>query len=363
MGESIKKLDNDTYAIHSIIEKLEKIAEAQVYETISLADEHLEEFINAIRNSDYALALERASSVDITLMDEGRLRDFSRQVLSAALSLNDNSDVELEAYGLVIACFERLNIITSIMDDDDVVYSRALLAKAIVLSTRSMTDQENLIYEEIMGRYGDSKKEGLMDALAKSVIFRAMNHTDDSDFQRAIELLNSLIEKLNSFEGRAFRELVGRAEFNKALSIDRCGIREQTFEAYTRLSNLYRDSPDEKLRLYSARGAFNLAAEFRTTGEYTKEVEYYEIALQIVENNQDEASRALRKKSLFARAMALEHINKTQALAAYDEFLTWASPSISEDQPIIAAAEAERLRLIQELSTSEQRLLDSDALG
>jgi hypothetical protein len=162
LSEGAEEVENDIYAIRSVIARLERLKELErTLPPPSRAEELLESFRNAVRQSDHRRAVRIAGSIPIDDLTDAQLRELSSSLADSGPALNDKSDEELSSYDLILLFSRRLEEAGQIDLATKLLSARALPRKGLLLGATNRSEGAIEAYDEVVRRFSDAPEPAL----------------------------------------------------------------------------------------------------------------------------------------------------------------------------------------------------------
>ena len=162
-------ITGDIYFIRSVIDRIEQAntREKELRETAAIG---LESVRDALRRSQYSEAIRQASCIAKDTLNRTELQELMDTMWSAALNVSDDSEVELNAYELVI---QIANILATQNTSEKSLRQRlasALIMKGITLGSLDRGEEEIVAYDEVVKRFGDATEPAIRERVASALV-------------------------------------------------------------------------------------------------------------------------------------------------------------------------------------------------
>ncbi len=162
LGDKPEEVENDVYAIRSVVGRLRKFREQERdLPPRPQAELRLESFRNAVRQSDHRQAIRLAGEIPLGDLKDEELREVSSALANAASALDDNSDEELRSYDLIIATAGRLEELGQYGPAVQMQVAKALVNKGITLGALNRSEDAIGVYDEVVRRFRRRHRAGL----------------------------------------------------------------------------------------------------------------------------------------------------------------------------------------------------------
>jgi tetratricopeptide (TPR) repeat protein len=367
MIDSVVDQDKDIYAIRSVIERLEKLRDAEQGLEKTEIELNLERFRNAVRQSDYLTAVAIAKNLDLEELDPESLREILIALTRVGTAMDDNSEIELLAYNLALQACAVLESIDKTTPQDQANAAKALLNRAITLGSQDKVDETIAAYDQLTSKFQLSVDPHLLKVVASGFFNKGKFLEALERYEEAIEALDSLIalheehspdvleeqasraylrkaaiagqlKKTQDDDIRLYNELLGRFEnsvdlgvnavmakamFNRSFRFGNLKRNEEQLDSYNELIERYGNSHEPEIEIQVLKALLNRSINFGITNQYDKSIEGLdEIIRRAIDSSNPEFS------SRYSRALLIKgnHLGRigdhVASIAAYDAFLT-----------------------------------------
>ncbi len=272
---------------------------------------------NALRRLQHREAVQAASGIAVDAMNPQQAADLLTAMFTAATGLFDNSPEELEAYDLVIAAAGRIGALS---DDQSHTLSMAMVNKGLTLSALNRPEEEIVVYEAIIERFGDTQDSRVREQLAKAMFNRAVTLGQVGRPEEEIAAYDQLVARLAGAVEPTVRRQVATALRNKGVQLGDMGRGPEAIEAFDALLKLYGDASEQAVREQVATAMGNKGYRLGAMGQHEQAIAVYEEIVKRFSGATEPALRRELAQAIYNQGVTLSDMGRRdEAIAAYEE--------------------------------------------
>jgi len=322
LGDKSDELENDVYAIRSVIESLERLKASAGQLPVSKTESRLESFRNAVRQSKQREAIRIAKKIPIGKLTPEQLREVMSALSDAALGLFDNSQDELDSYDLIVAFSERLAALGLTDYSTGFVLARSLFRKGVRLGALHRSEEAIVAYEELLRRFGDATEAALGEWVAKALLNKGVRLSALNRSEEAIEAYKEVLGRFGDATETALREQVANALINKGITLGALNRGEEEIAAYEELLRRFGDATEAAVREQVAKALLNKGARLGALNRSDEAIAAYDGLLGRFGDATEAALRERVAKALLNKGVRLGALNRSEEeITAYEELL------------------------------------------
>jgi tetratricopeptide (TPR) repeat protein len=312
-------------------------------EALRYFDEAAQQYSSASEPKVRVFAAHALSSASETLEDLGRIEDsvaIDNEIIRKFYSVDDPEAEEVLALALGKKGF-KLNQLNRYSEANDVFdrllarfgsetapYIReqvavALINKAIALDAIGNHDDELGVYNTLIKSFGKDKTSAFREKTALALYNKGLTLNSLRRYEEAAATFDEIIDRYRAETVLYLKEYVARALLNKADALNALG-REEFFEEFDELVNLFGSANDEYLRLCVMTALDRKGVALGKTGRYEAAIAAYDEALERAKGIKGEAPpfREEQALALLGKGWSLRKLGRPgEALATYDNII------------------------------------------
>jgi len=385
-----EKSGEDIYTLRDVIRRVELAKEGEAKPSPIEAD--IERVRDAVRRSAYLEALETATRLEPKLTNDAQREMLMESVMSAALSLDDNSEAELGGYNLVLrlttgkagitprgqeraalALYNRGSALGLLKRDEEELQSydellrrfgdttelavhewlaKALFNKGIILGQLDRREEEIQAYDEVVRRFGDAKEPPLQEVVATALFNKGATLGQLNRHEDAIRAYEELSRRFGDATEAVPRESVGRALVNKGTTLGRLDRSEEEIQTYDEVLRRFGDASEPGLRDNVATALVNKGITLGQLHRGEEEIQAYDEVLRRFGDSPEPALREQVAKALLYKGQTLNGLKRPQeAKLFFEEVLRrFEDPPDGAIKQLVEKAKAELKSLAKPIS-------------
>ena len=320
-GDGEIAIEDDVYALNSVIERLEKAAVQQsLLPASSQAEELLESFRNAVRQSKDKDAIDIAARVPRAELSALQAREISSALVDVARSLNDSSEEELSCYDQILLLTRRIEDLSQLEIADEERAAKALVAKGITQGALSRSEEAIAVYDEVMRRFGEGSESALREQVARALVNKGATLDDLNRSEEAITVYDEVVQRFGEDSEAVLREGCARALVNKGITLGARNCSEEEIAVYDEVLRRFGEASEAALREQVAIALVNKGCRLGALNRSEEAIAVYD---EVVRRFGEASEAALREKvamALVNKGVRLGALNRSEeAIAVYDE--------------------------------------------
>jgi tetratricopeptide (TPR) repeat protein len=309
----------DVYSFGSVIERIRR---AKQNEAIQANEQQLEQVRDALRRSKYREAIQQGNEISRGDLDTVQVKELIAAILEAAVGLNDNSTEELDGYDLVVRLSDGLS--DRGVEDPSLGswVARALFNKGCTLDALNRSEEEIVVYDEVIKRFRDAAEPDLREQVANALINKGLTLGALNRSEEEIALYDEVMKRFGEATEPSLRELVAKALYNKAVTLGALNRSEEEIALYDEVMKRFGEATEPSLRELVAKALYNKAVTLGALNRSEEEnVEFDEVVRRFGDATEP-ALRELVAKALVSKGFRLGAIKQSEeAIALYDEVI------------------------------------------
>src|SRR5258708_7190914 len=232
----------DIYTLRDVIRRVELAKEAEKKPT--LIEGEIESVRDAIRRSAYLEALETASRLEAKLSTAAQREMLMESVVSAALGLNDNSEIELGGYELA------LRLMPAKISDPGLQNraALALLNRGFVLNELNRREDAIQTYDQLLRRFGDTAEPALRERVASALLNKGVSLGELKRNEEAAQTYDEVLRRVGDATSPALRKLAAKALVNKGIALSELNRGEDEIQTYDEVLRRFGDATGPVVR-------------------------------------------------------------------------------------------------------------------
>ncbi|WP_306603395.1 tetratricopeptide repeat protein [Azonexus sp.] len=242
--------------------------------------------------------------------------------------------------------------------------AQAIFNQAFTLGQMGKTEEEIVLYDQLIDTYADDNTPALREQVAKAMGNKAVLLGEMEKNEEAIALCDQLIATYADDKTPALRNLVAQARFNKAVTLGKMEKNEEEIALYDQLIATYADDKTPALRNLVAQAMSNKAV---TLGKMEKNEEAIALYNQLIATYADDKTPALRNlvaQAMFNKAVTLGKMEKNEEeIALYDQLIaTYADDKTPALRELVAKAISNKAVTLGKMEKNEEAIALYDQL-
>ncbi len=315
--DSSEKPGEDIYTLRDVIRRVVLAREGE--KKPSALEAEIEHVRDAVRRSAYLEAIETASRLEKERLTGAQRETLAESAMSAAVGLDDNSEIELMGYELV------LRLTTEAASTNLPVRertARALFDRASVLGQLNRLPEAIQGYEELLSRFGDSIEPTFRDRAAKALFSKGVALGDLNRRAEEIQTYDEIVRRFGDATEDVFREQVAKSLVNKGVVLAELSRIEEAIHSDDEVLRRFTDATESVFREAVAKALFNKGAHLWRLNRHEEGIGMYDEVLRRFGDATEPTLREIVAESLVNKGIALGRLNRQEEeIKAYDEVL------------------------------------------
>ncbi len=360
----VDNLEGDTYAIRSVIERVERAREREARQRLSPTELHLESFRDAVWQSNPSGALDIAGRMEIAELSADALKEVAAALVKCADGSSDNPEAQLSAYDLVLAITEEVisrgldksclkdqlmptlankgSVLAKLGRQEEAVSAyeqllrtfdapndaavsmyaaKAFLGKAAALQELDRDKEAFATYDEFLQFTGDDLRSRL--DVARSLTERGgalltLNRSDD-----ALSVYDEFRRRFGECDDRFFDYRIAVCFHDNGVALALANRNEEAVELFDLLLARFGKVEYPHVRYVLASALVEKGIALGKLGRPEEAISVYEKLQRRFGGVTEPGMRALIARALLEKAVELDDLARVKdAIAAYDEVLT-----------------------------------------
>lgn len=227
--------------------------------------------------SDFSGFINLANELDLSKFNADQLSDLFERACNSSLrlSIDNNTEEELEGYDLVIKIYDSMAKIAPnrITSSENEAIVKALLSKGATLDKLKRYDGSIETYQDIENRFGSSpdlKPQVGVAMVNKGICLHFLELYDE-----AVEAYNAFEQKFSDIEPAPWLlEQIARAMVNKGLALATQNKHEKAIGIFKKVEDQFSDATNQpKLQELAAKAMINRAYTLSETNQFDAAME------------------------------------------------------------------------------------------
>jgi len=306
----------DIYTLKNTIERVTRAKQKEDQERtetrIKPATSKLERVRDALRRADYREAVKQATQIETAGLSTKDMEELVDAMWSSANGLGDGSHEELAAYDLIVLVGTKLSSLTS----DNFVMSQkvaqAFNNKAFRLDALKQGDEAVALYNEVIGRYGESSNALLQEQVARALYNQAIIFATNNQHETAIARYRQVVERYREIAEPSLRAQVAMALVNLGFTLRGIDRDEEALAIFDDVIRSYGDATDTALRLQVAKALLNKGLVFRKTNRNEDALEAYSEVDRLFRDVQDLSLQVQVGRALVIKGVVLAGLGRPE---------------------------------------------------
>ena len=314
--------DNDKYAILSVIERLEKIAELEKQQGSHTLQslQQMEAFRNAVRQADYPAALDQGSRMNLRELSVHQLRELITGIAESDFRPEGKWELQIALADFVASAADVL----AQHGDLDIATSRSLATvlfrKAFSLAELDQSEDAITTYDELVRRFGESSDETLRRQAAGALINKGNRLVALDRGEEGIAVYDEVARRFGEAVESDLRQRVARGLLYKAWALTGLNRGEEAIAAYDELTRRFSEAVEPKLTETFALALFYRGGVLRVLGREEEAIAAYDDIVRRFGDATDPALRQQIATALVNKAWTLGSLRRyEEAIMACEE--------------------------------------------
>lgn len=246
IADSSSELEQDTYAIRGVIDRLEKLREFEKNLDLSPQEISVERFRDAIRRSDYSQALIEVGNISIPELSPEVAKELMFAVLHAVSESESQVDIDERAYDFIITTAAHISQMDVLDEKDETTLAFALVGRAIAYAARDDKEREENCYKEVVNRFRSSAADILRYIVATARFNMAENKKSSGNSQEALRAFREIEHISKDDPDRRIEFIVSRSEYEIASILSESGNQQEALGVLSSLRHRLRYASSEE---------------------------------------------------------------------------------------------------------------------
>ncbi len=316
------------YFFSSVIHEIEQarkciIAKKNESNLETQLESKIEEIRNAVRQSQYSHAIQKAKELIIFDLSNKQLEDLWEAVLSATKAHSERLEERLTTYEFLIQCGSALLQ----QSPENKIPIQTQVASALInkgLTLRDLNRREEGIpaYDEVVARFGQATEPVLLERVARALVNKgiALGILDRRDEELAV--YDEVEARFSQATESVLREAVARALSHKGLALGSLDRRDEELAVYDEIVDRFGQATEPVLHEEVARALVNKGFSLGALDRMEEELAVYDEVVARFGQATEPALLEAVARALVNKGLTLGALNsEEEELAVYDEIV------------------------------------------
>lgn len=286
----------------------------------------------------------KKSGVQMSIEDEKEIRKESQIIADEAEKENDvdgfitsaKLSYSIQNYGDALRNIEKALSVTK----NDTETAQLLFLKGIILDKLNKIEDEIIVYDELVKRFGTNKEEIIQIQIANSLFNKGIKLAEMKRDEEAINAYTEIINRFIESNNTIIQERVTDALINKGIRFGMMNRNEEAIEIFDVLLSHFNHVTKEPIQNKVALCLFNKGLALGNLNQDNEAILLYDNLFTRFKNSTNELIQEQISNALYNKGVLLDKIgNKKEAIEAYNDYLkifqTTQNPNIQEIVSIV----------------------------